>query len=221
MNDVWALVPVKSFGDAKSRLSAALSPPARRELARTMCEDVLAALSAASGLGGIAVVTTDPAAATLARRYGARVIADGAGDGHTGAVVAGARWLADEGASGMLTMPGDIPRVTMEEVALVLAAHRPAPAFTIVPAHDGRGSNAILVSPPGAVPLAFGDDSFMPHLQASRRCGIEPTVLSLPGIGLDIDHPEDLAQLAGLPITTSTQYLLAEDAWGCGYARTT
>ena len=41
-----------------------------------------------------------------------------------------------------------------------------APSFTIVPAHDDLGSNTIVCSPPDAVPLRFGEDSFYP---ASRR----------------------------------------------------
>jgi 2-phospho-L-lactate guanylyltransferase len=42
------------------------------------------------------------------------------------------------------------------------------------------------------MPLRFGDDSFFPHLAAARSAGIEPTVLKLPGIGLDIDQPDDV-----------------------------
>jgi 2-phospho-L-lactate/phosphoenolpyruvate guanylyltransferase len=40
--------------------------------------------------------------------------------------------------------------------------------------------------------LRFGDDSFLPHLAAARALGIEPTIVKLPGIGLDIDQPRDL-----------------------------
>ena len=75
----------------------------------------------------------------------------------------------------------------------VPAAHRPAPAFTIVPAHDELGSNTIICSPPDAVPLRFGDNSFYPHLDAARARGIEPLIIRQPGIGMDIDHPVDLA----------------------------
>jgi 2-phospho-L-lactate guanylyltransferase len=67
-----------------------------------------------------------------------------------------------------------------------------APSFTIVPAHDELGSNAVLCAPPSSVKLRFGDDSYFPHLMAARAAGIEPTVVRLPGIGLDIDHPNDL-----------------------------
>ena len=64
-----------------------------------MLEDVLAALVEAP-LAGIMVNTLDPVATELARRYGARVVTDGARDGHTGAVTAMARILADEGRDG-------------------------------------------------------------------------------------------------------------------------
>ena len=64
--------------------------------------------------------------------------------------------------------------------------------MTIVPAHDKRGSNAVLCSPPTVMQLRFGDDSFLPHLAAARAVGIEPAIVNLPGIGLDIDQPQDL-----------------------------
>src|SRR5262249_26531585 len=131
--DVWAVVPVKEVEGAKERLAPSLSPALRRALALAMLEDVLTAVAAATGLGGTLVVTVDPEGSLLARRYGARLIEDGARDGHTGAVAAGARLLAAERRAGMLALPGDIPLVTPDEIEALLAAHRPAPSFTIAP----------------------------------------------------------------------------------------
>ncbi len=189
--DIWAAVPVKEFVGAKQRLASLLTPEQRQALAAAMLEDVLAALVDAP-LAGVVVNTVDPLATELARRYGARVITDGARDGHSGAVAAMARLLGEEGRAGMLTVPGDIPRVSAAEIAAIIAARRPAPSVTIVPAHDERGSNAVLCSPPMVMPLRFGDDSFLPHLAAARALGIEPTIVKLPGVGLDIDQPADL-----------------------------
>ncbi|MGH7029489.1 MAG: 2-phospho-L-lactate guanylyltransferase [Stellaceae bacterium] len=210
--DLWAVVPVKERDRAKERLAPLLPPELRQALALVMLEDVLAALANAEGLAGLLVVTGDPACGLVARRYGARLVEDGARDGHTGAVTAAARLLAAEGRAGMLTLPGDIPLVTAGEISQVVAAHRPAPAFTIVPSHDEGGSNAILMSPPDAVPLRFGVDSFFPHLRAAEAQGIWPTVLRLPGIALDIDNPEDLAAFARQPSPTRTHAFLAENA---------
>ncbi len=192
MTGIWAVLPVKELAGAKQRLSSCLSPEERRALATTMLEDVLDAVSAVRELAGVLVVTVDPAATSLAARYGARIATEGARDGHTGAVTAAARLLVREGQTGMTTLPGDIPRLSPAEIDATLAAHRAAPAFTIVPAHDHLGSNMIVCSPPDAVPLRFGEDSFYPHLDAARDRGIEPLIMRQPGIGMDIDHPVDL-----------------------------
>ncbi len=205
---IWAVVPIKEISDAKQRLSGRLSASARRELALTMAEDVLAALSGVEQLAGLIVVTVDPAVAGMAQRYGARISELGARDGHTGAVTANGRDLAARGC-GLLTMPGDIPLVSAAEVRTVLAAHREPPSFTIVPARDFLGSNAIVMSPADAVPLRFGDDSFYPHLAAAERSGIVPRIVRCPGIELDIDSPEDFAALEATTGTTRTHRLLA------------
>jgi 2-phospho-L-lactate guanylyltransferase len=214
MNGIWAVVPVKETAQAKQRLGPLLPSALRRELMLAMVEDVLSALAAARGLAGIAVLTVDPDAVRLARRYRARLLEEGARDGHTGAVAAAARRLAVERCTGMLTVPGDIPLVTAGEIAAVIAAHHTPPAFTIVPSHDERGSNAILLSPPDAVPLAFGDDSFRPHLRAAEARGIVPTILQLPGIALDIDTPGDLARFAALPSRSRARAVLAASGAG-------
>ena len=192
MSRVWGVVPVKELANAKQRLSSCLNPEERRGLATIMLEDVLVAVSAAPRLAGVLVVTIDPVATSLATRYGARVVADAAREGHTGAVAAAARLLVREGEPGMMTMPGDIPGLASTEIAAALDAHRAAPAFTIVPAHDDLGSNLVICSPPDAVPLRFGENSFYPHLDAARSVGIDPVIVRQPGIAMDIDNPADL-----------------------------
>jgi 2-phospho-L-lactate guanylyltransferase len=210
--DIWAIVPVKELDGAKQRLAPLLSPTQRRVLIEVMMGEVLEAVAGAKSLAGLLVVTLDPAATAVASRLGARVVTDGARDGHTGSVTAGLRLLAREGRGGMITVPGDIPAATSAEIDAVVAAHLAAPAFTISPAHDDLGSNAVICSPPDCVPLRFGENSYFPHLEAARRCGIEPTVIRQPGIAMDIDHPVDLASFLRLPQSagTRTRALLEE-----------
>jgi 2-phospho-L-lactate guanylyltransferase len=210
--DVWAVIPVKETVGAKQRLAPLLSPALRQALALAMLEDVLTAVAGVRDLGGAIVVTVDGEAERLARRCGMATLADGARDGHTGAVNAGARHLVAQGVPTMLTLPGDLPLATAAEIERLIAAHGPAPAFTIAPAHDDLGSNAIIMSPPQAVPLRFGEDSFFPHLAAARAKGIEPCVLRLPGIACDIDNPQDLQHFARLRSTTRAATLIAAHA---------
>lgn len=215
MRDIWAALPVKTLDGAKQRLSAALSPMQRQELMRAMLRDVLRAVAAAP-IAGIVVNTADPRVAAIAAGFGARVVSLDAEAGHTAAVAAMARLLAREGRDGLLTMPGDIPAVTTREIAGLIAAHGEAPAISIVPAHDARGSNAILCSPPDVLAFAFGDDSFAPHVQAARAGGITPAILQATGIGMDVDHPADLAMLLAAPEAQATQAVAYLRAAGLG-----
>jgi 2-phospho-L-lactate guanylyltransferase len=204
---IWAVVPVKETVGAKQRLADALSAPQRQQLALAMLEDVLAALAATRGLGGILCVTIDEAAIALAARYGAIVSHEAACAGHTAAVMSAAHDLAAAGHS-LMTLPGDVPLVTPADIESVIAASHAAPGFTIVPAHDELGSNTILMTPANAVPLRFGDNSFFPHLETARACGIEPAILPNPRIALDIDAPEDLAAFLKIPSQTHARALL-------------
>lgn len=189
------IVPVKDTSRSKQRLGELLSQDQRRRLAHVMLEDVLEAIAPLRERAPCVLVTIDPFAIACAERYGMRTIDDGAHDGHTGAVDGGRHRLTAEGARGMLTMPGDIPLLTSAEITGVLDAHERSRGFTIVPAGDKKGSNAVACSPPLAVPLRFGDNSFYPHLEAARKAGIEPVVKEFPGIATDVDTPEDVERL--------------------------
>ena len=112
----------------------------------------------------------------------------------------------------MLTVPGDVPLVTPDDIERIVATQRKAPSFTIVPAGDERGSNAILCSPADAVPLRFGENSFFPHLAAARARGIEPQIIPLPRLGLDIDGPEDLAAFLKIASRTRARAVLEDSA---------
>jgi 2-phospho-L-lactate guanylyltransferase len=195
MSAFWIIVPVKDTSQSKQRLGELLSAPQRRQLAHVMLEDVLEAIAPLRERAPCALVTIDPFAESCASRYGMRVITDGAHDGHTGAVDGGRRRLMNEGAEGMLTMPGDIPLIATHEIASVLDAHAKSKGFTIVPAGDKKGSNAVACSPPMAVPLRFGENSYYPHLAAARKAGIEPVIKEFTGIATDVDTPEDIQRL--------------------------
>ncbi len=207
---IAAVLPVKDFDDAKQRLAPVLRADERRLLCRAMVEDVLETLSRAAGLSEVVVVTRDRAALALAARYRARILIEPSNAGQTAAVTRAAGMLARTGADGLLQVPGDVPGLGVEEITAVLAAHGTAPAATLVPAHDRRGTNCVLCSPPDALPFAFGDDSFPLHCDGARARGITPRIVRLPGLGLDIDAPDDLRAFLAEPVEGRTLAYLHE-----------
>jgi 2-phospho-L-lactate guanylyltransferase len=203
------LVPVKNLATAKQRLASILDQAARTSLAQAMLEDVLSALHAWRERPPVAVVTSDPFASSLARRLSFHVIEDHQNRSETDAIEMATRVCQAQGAESTLVIPGDIPLVKAWELQQVLQA-APLRGTVLVPAGDGRGTNAAWRKPAGLFPLRFGNDSFQPHLEAARSTGQPCVVLQLAGVALDVDRPEDLVQLTAAPGDTRAQRLARE-----------
>jgi 2-phospho-L-lactate/phosphoenolpyruvate guanylyltransferase len=200
-------VPVKDLTHAKQRLMSVLSADERGELARAMLRDVLQALAAAD-LDRVWVITRDRAAAAIARSLGAEPVTEAENRGHTAAIALAQAEAARRGAGVFLTVPGDVPCVTADELRQIVDGVRDgAPVF--VPSRSGLGTNGVALAPPDAMPLTFGEPSFARHLETARGRGLTPRVLALPGLGLDVDAPEDLTALLAEPGATETRRLVA------------
>jgi 2-phospho-L-lactate/phosphoenolpyruvate guanylyltransferase len=204
------LVPVKNLNGAKQRLATMLTQQQRTLLARAMVKDVCHALSEVPSHPAVALVTSDEYAIRLARQCGFEIIRDDENLGESEAIAMATLQAEKRGAEFSLVIPGDIPLVTADEISAVLAA-APPEGTVLVPAADGRGTNAILRRPCALIPCRFGNDSFLPHHAAARATQKKLVVLDdLPGIALDVDRPEDLAELVEGKPRTRTQRLLLE-----------
>ena len=203
------LIPVKNSSGAKQRLASILDQPARTRLAQAMLHDVLAAVDSWKSRPSVALVTSDPYAVKLAQDYGFEVIPDPDNPGETGAIEMATQICFARGINNTLVIPADIPLIQAWELDEILK-RAPGEGSVLVPAADGRGTNAIFRRPANLFPLRFGNDSFKPHHAAAQATGKPCVVLNLPGIAVDIDNPSDLRQLVALPGETRAQRLARE-----------
>ncbi len=171
-----------------------------------MLYDVLSALHNWKPRPGVAVVTSDPYAVSLAAEYEFEVIPDPNNPGETGAIEMATRLCVERGVDSTLVIPADVPLIQAWELDEILK-HAPAQGSVLVPAADGRGTNAAFRRPADLFPLRFGNDSFKPHHSAAIATGMPCVVLNLPGIAVDVDNPEDLQRLILLAGETRSQRL--------------
>lgn len=186
-----ALIPVKSFALAKSRLAAVASPCERALLAEAMLEDVLSAIARVRTQVIATVVGSDDGAARAAARYGFRFHLDA--DGTLNDQLDRARRSActsDDCA--LLCLPADVPCITAADVISLMRGARAGAALCISPI-DG-GTNALCTRLAHAVPFSYGTDSGKAHLAACEAAGIKVRRLDNPRLR-DIDTPDDLAWL--------------------------
>ncbi len=189
-----AILPVKRFNTAKQRLAAGLGGEQRRTLAAAMVGDVLEAIGAARTIERTIVVSGDPVAQELAAEVGAEVVPDPGDSGHVEAALAGIARAEVEGAGCVVLLPGDCPLLEPRELDRLLTGV-PERYVGIVPDRHGSGTNALVLSPPGAIVPAFGEDSRARHVALAREAGIPFEVEELPSLGLDLDTPADVIAL--------------------------
>jgi 2-phospho-L-lactate guanylyltransferase len=188
---ICAIVPVKRFEAAKSRLAGILEPDERAALAQAMFTDVMTSLHQARRLASVLVVTTDLIATRIAAEFGAETLPDPAEQGTNSAVAKGIRWAKEAGYDGALVVPADIPFVASTEIDDAIDAMGPG-RVVLVPAMRDQGTNLLGLMPPDGLETAFGVESFKLHLAAAVACDLNPVVLPLAGATRDIDVPADL-----------------------------
>jgi len=189
-----AIVPVKRFGAAKTRLSEVLGPHERGGLAEAMLADVLAALGRSERIERTIVVSGEAAAERAAEAAGCVLLPDREDAGHSQAAALGVRAALARGAECVALLPGDCPLLRASELDEALSTLAP-PVAAIVPDRHGSGTNGLLLSPPDAISPAFGPGSRERHLDLARRADVEARVAEISSLALDLDTADDLREL--------------------------
>jgi 2-phospho-L-lactate guanylyltransferase len=187
-----AVLPIKPFDQAKSRLTDDGFKVSRRALVESMVTDVLMALRRAHEIDTVLVVTPDRSAERLAVAWDAEVLAEPEPSSHSEAAVIGVREAIIRGARSVLLVPGDCPMLDPGELD-ELIARATGPGVIIVPDRHGTGTNALLLTPPDVIAPAFGPDSCERHIEIAREAGVDVEVVEVATLAIDIDTVDDLA----------------------------
>jgi 2-phospho-L-lactate guanylyltransferase len=197
-----AIIPVKRFGHAKQRLLEALDRPQRAALVKAMLADVLVAVSAAELIERLIVVTGEGRAERIALKHAQRtttpleVLRDPDDRGHSEAATLGIIRALAHGARCAALLPGDCPLLDPAELDAALARMTDG-RVAVVPDRHGTGTNALLMCPADAIGPAFGEGSMQRHRDRAASAGHEVAVEEIESLGLDLDTPDDLVELAG------------------------
>jgi 2-phospho-L-lactate guanylyltransferase len=189
-----AILPIKSFDNAKQRLETGLGPGPRRALAEAMFSDVLVALGRAQSIDDVLVVTSDRGAQLIAGGHGTSVL-DDLDRGHSEAAARGIQRALETGVERVLLVPGDCPTLDPGQLDELVARPVTAPSALIVPDRHGTGTNALLLTPPTALAPAFGPGSRERHVANARLAGTSAEVVEVTSLALDVDTPDDLEAL--------------------------
>ena len=192
---IWAIVPIKPFDAAKSRLSAVLTKRQRTELALDLLQNTLSILADWESLAGTLVASADPLVWKAAGQYRVEVLREPDVPGLNESLSRATLEIDRLGAEGALIIPGDLPFLDHPALQKIIDLANCSPLVAIAPDKNRQGTNAMLVSPNGAIPYCYGPDSFHKHQEAARLAHIPTYTLDLASLAIDIDLPEDLLSI--------------------------
>ena len=193
---IVAIVPVRSLRNGKTRLSPLLDPEEREAFLRHAARRVVDAAVDSGVIETVLVVSPDAEALDWAAGLGTTVVAVAQPRdlvGLNGAIVAGRDWALEAGATAMVSLFADLPLIVPDDIRGLTA--RPEPVV-LGPDRRGEGTNALLLQLNGRgseFRFAFGEGSLVKHLEEVRRLHLDVALHDSPGIGFDLDTPEDWA----------------------------
>jgi 2-phospho-L-lactate guanylyltransferase len=192
---LWAIVPIKPLNLGKSRLASVLSQKERVDLNCRFLKHTLETLKDIPDIEQVMVVSRDQKALAMARDFGARTLQED-GTPHLNLALTRATVLVSQYATrGVIILPADLPLLTTNDVyALIEKAGEP-PTVVIAPDRRRKGTNALLVCPPGLIEYDFGSGSFQRHCERARKARARLEIVEFPSLSLDVDLPEDLAMV--------------------------
>jgi 2-phospho-L-lactate guanylyltransferase len=195
------LVPVKSFAQAKHRLSSVLDDRQRAHLAQAMASRMLEV----NGTTDLFVACDDGTVADWAAGTGAFVLWT-PGLGLSGAVDAGVTFLGREGYSLAVVAHADIPQITS------LREFGTEDVVTLAPDRTLDGTNVAAVPTRSGFRFSYGPRSFSRHRNEALRLGLGLRVVYDTRLATDVDVPDDLVYARELLDRIEAERAMAEPA---------
>ena len=196
MMKTFAIVPIKRFENAKTRLSSILDTDDRIRLSLLMLKDTLQILSAVHSLSQVITVSADKRVGEIAVKYGANFLLEEKERGVNSAVALADSYCMKKAADATMVIPHDLPLLDSTDISKACElAENESRCIVICPSLRYDGTNMLLRKPPSIIATFYDADSYNMHVKAAIRLGIPVKRLFSKALMHDIDTPEDALEI--------------------------
>jgi len=204
MDDIYAIIPVTKFKNAKTRLSPFLSEDEREKLLKVMLQDVTDTLK--KHVDKIFIISRDEDVLSYAESLNVNTIHENENSNLNKALTQAMK-LCKGKARKVIIVPSDIPLIGKTNIQMLIDASKNLD-FIIVPAKGG-GTNMIIMKPM-AIHTRFEGFSYKEHVNAAEKKKLNPQVHDSFFMALDVNTTEDLGAIMIHGEKTHTRQYLKE-----------
>ena len=204
MDNIYAIIPVSKFKNAKTRLSPFLSDEERENLLKVMLQDVTDTLK--KHVDKIFIISRDEDVLNYAKKLNLDTILEDENSNLNKALKQAMKYCKGK-AKKIIIVPSDVPLIGKTNVQMLIDASKSLD-FIIVPSKGG-GTNMIIMKPM-AIHTRFEGFSYKEHVQAAERKKLNPQVHDSFFMALDVNTAEDLGEIMIHGEKTHTRKYLKE-----------
>ena len=204
MDDIYAIIPVSKFENAKTRLSPFLSEKEREKLLKVMLQDVTDTLK--KYVDKIFIISRDEDVLRYAESLNLETILENEDSNLNKALTQAMKYCKGK-AKKIIIVPSDVPLIGKTNIAMLIEASKTLD-FIIVPSKGG-GTNMIIMKPMG-IHTKFEGFSYKEHVKAAERKKLNPQVHDSLFMALDVNTAEDLGEIMIHGEKTHTRKYLKE-----------
>ncbi len=187
---IAAIIPVKTFSKAKSRLD--LSPLQVEELCKVMLEEILHTLSISPQIEKTIMITKEEKAIKIGEKYNTVTIRDENEESVNSAVALADKYLLENNFDVSIVFPQDIPFIKTQDIDFMLN-YKMHPNFAIiVPSRRFDGTNALVRMPVDLMETHYDEDSYKIHMNTAKEHTLNVAMVFVKRIMWDVDNREDL-----------------------------
>ena len=204
MDDIYAIIPVSKFKNAKTRLSPFLTEEEREDLLKAMLHDVTDTLK--KYVDKIFIISRDEDVLTYAEKLNLDTILEDENSNLNKALKQAMKYCKGK-TKKVIIVPSDVPLIGKTNVQMLIDASKSLD-FIIVPSKGG-GTNMIIMKPM-AIHTRFEGFSYKEHVQSAERKKLNPQVHDSFFMALDVNTAEDLGEIMIHGEKTHTRKYLKE-----------
>ena len=187
---IGAIIPVKTFSRAKTRLN--LSQEKTAKICEAMLESVLQNVTRSDLIEKTVLVSKDEKALGIGKKFGALGIYDESEQGVNSAVLLADDYFSQEGFEATMVFPQDIPLIQPEDVDTLYRMRTSDRCVLVVPSRKFDGTNALFRTPSNVMETHYDEDSYKIHMNTAEKRNASSALVLIRRIMLDIDDQSDL-----------------------------
>jgi len=184
-----AIIPVKSFTKAKTRLS--ISSEKTVDICKIMLNEVLQTISSTNKIDNTIIVSRDESAFDIGKKFNVIQVFDESESGVNNAISLADDYISDSEFDTSVILPQDIPFFNTVDLDNLFSFFQKN-SVIIVPSRHFNGTNALLRNPAKIMTTRYDEGTYKSHLDQAKSSNIDLSLLLIRRLMLDIDAKDDI-----------------------------